>query len=68
MGQWTTSCASNKGKSPKGTLIFAGAKPKKMKEKRSVTVKMRFFMGLTLGRRDVSSADVFRGTVSRQDT
>ena len=33
MGQGTTSCASNKGTNPKGTLKFAGAKPKKMKEK-----------------------------------
>ena len=33
MGQGTTSCASNKGTNPKGTLKFAGAKPKTIKEK-----------------------------------
>jgi hypothetical protein len=49
MGQWTTSCASNKGKNPKGTLIFAGAKPKKMKEKEVGYGEDEVFHGVNVG-------------------
>ena len=49
MGQGSTSCASKKGTNPKGTLKFAGAKPKTIKEKAVGYGEDEVFHGVNVG-------------------